>query len=84
MKERVDFKLIVEEKVAVAESNFIREIERHSGDERRKSRSVTSVNRWRKEQSFELRWYRVCLFTRPCIYTGASFCCESLRLAPPE
>ncbi len=45
MKERVDFKLIVEEKVALAESNFVREIERHSGDERRKSRSVTSVNR---------------------------------------
>ncbi len=71
MKERVDFKLTVEEKVAMAESNFIREIERHSGDERRKSRYVTSVNRWRKEQSFELRWYRVCLFTRPCIkYKG--------------
>ncbi|MFD2306383.1 hypothetical protein [Enterococcus termitis] len=26
----------------------------------------------------------MCLFTRPCIYTRASFCCESLRLALPE
>lgn len=45
MKERVGFILTVEEKVALAESSFIRKIERHSGDERRKSRSVASVNR---------------------------------------
>ena len=34
-----------EERVAVAESNFNSESERHSGDGRKKSRPVTSVNR---------------------------------------
>lgn len=45
MKERVEDDLTVKEKVAMAGSNFVRPIERHSGDEREKSRSVASVNR---------------------------------------
>jgi len=37
----------------VAESNFNSESERHSGDGRKKSRPVTSVNRWGKSKIFQ-------------------------------